>query len=88
MFCSYQSNAFTRCAVPASAAVLPFGNQLTLTLVPAVVVPSACDVYLPTAHASMYGGASEVIAGGYTAVEPEGMPSSASENCSPSAGCE
>ena len=56
--------------MPASAAVLPFGNQNTLTFVPAVVVPSACELYAPTAQASMYGGASAVIAGGYIAVAP------------------
>src|SRR3569623_625470 len=88
MCCSYQSKAWTRCFVPASAAVLPFGSQNTLTFVPALVVPSTCEPYAPTAQASMYGGASAAIAGGYTAVAPLGTPSSASVNVVPSAGCE
>src|SRR5687767_3135233 len=73
-FFSYQSNAATRCFVPASAAVSPPGSHAVLTFVPAAVMPRSRFVYEPTAHASMYDGDSAAISVGAIAVTPDGTP--------------
>ncbi|MGE5184328.1 MAG: hypothetical protein ACM31C_19800 [Acidobacteriota bacterium] len=50
--CSNQSNAATRCAVPACAFASSFGRYHTEICVPAVVVPSGSSVYASYVHAN------------------------------------